>query len=139
MAVVTGKLQPASDRTCHGFVDIVSSELDVQGHRPQFLAAYFSESSLWLQVDAQRWDLEYLDIKNTDTDDGWRRFDVSIGYDVVFSLSYRHRAAAQMRLDDPTFDELDEELWDFAIFIARNSNSASWRSSGLVEWRKGFG
>ncbi len=126
-----------TSRVVHGFVCVANAEVGKSGWA--VVAVYAQSGRLMFQVDRRRWDLDVVELVHERSADGSScSFVVSVGGVSEFETAY-----ASLRLDpvnraDPSFDDLDEELQDIFVWLARMAGKDDWRKSVAAQWSEGF-
>lgn len=133
----TDQVTEADAARCHGYLTVLP-ETVTDGERPRFVAVYSAEGRLWLHAGARLWSLDRVRAVHETRDGGWCAFRVTDPSGPPWELRYRDFAREEAQRLDPTFDGLDEQIWDVFLFVARNVSRPGWRQAVTEAWGEGF-
>jgi hypothetical protein len=103
------------------------------------VAIYAQAGNLSFQIDRQRWDLDVAELVHARSDDGSSCvFAVVVGGERKFETAYASFRLDPMNLADPSFDDMDEEMQDMFLWLARMAGDYGWRESVAAQWSEGF-
>jgi hypothetical protein len=103
-------------------------------------SVYAENGTLFLQIDGHRWDLVQNNVKIR-----WKRVTakknrvkVEASGKIIFREDYPSALADPVNANDPTFDGMDEEAFDFWLWLFRCAGDPKWQNGVLNLWTKGF-
>jgi len=126
-----------ASRIVNGFVCVANA--DAGGAGWAVVAIYAQSGRLMFQVDRRRWDLDAVELVHERSADGSScSFAVVSGGVREFVTVYASFRLDSLNQADPSFDDLDEELQDIFLWLARMAGKDDWRKSVAVQWSEGF-
>jgi hypothetical protein len=131
VARISLKDQKTQPGPFHGFLVIE------RGHAK---SVYSDNGTLFLQIDNRRWDLTQDNVKIHFKRLNWKKNRVRVEAlgEIVFHEDYPSALTDPVNANDPTFDGMDEEAFDFWLWLSRCAGEPKWQTDVLNLWTRGF-